>query len=580
MNKTITLKKQICLIAFLLIVFPHFINAQVRTRKAWDSYPNMVTFSSSQSSTSGLVYEVMPGPSVVNLDTAICPAMGPFSDVKDFGVTGSYSLTVFDISDVDSMGSQDSVQVFIDFTTNNGLRIKIDKINIMHVDSMMAMFPMGGGVELNAVEHGNTMDGTNCMPLLMSYISLYGTCDLKEFTTDTIIASNRLIHIMVSTNARDANLNLITSTTIDSTDYNVRNVHTHIILPPKDPMGNMSPIPGVDHMFLHLMFEEVILSNASKDWTQTYEVLPGPAIINPAMDPTPFSNNIGIASASYTLEVWDADSTDSMTSQDSVIDFTLRFERPNGQVFTIDGIDVIHKPSDTAMTGYSFHGGVCLDCPMHGNTGTGTNLFPKTMAHIGLWGMCDLKDGSGNVIAANRIIHVMVTGRVRNGGIPSFSTADSVLYLDTNVVNDASNYALVQTHIILPPTDPMGNMYPPVPEIGHGFLHMMFEYCNLLPIVTLTGVDDIVSDNSYYLYQNHPNPSQNSTVIKYQLSKATFVELEVLDLLGRKVKTLVSENQSTGIYEITLNATDMEGTYFYRLKAGEFSATRRMVLVK
>ncbi len=56
-------------------------------------------------------------------------------------------------------------------------------------------------------------------------------------------------------------LELITDTSIDSTDYSPTMVETHIILPPTDTAGEMDPVPGTRHGFLHLMFEQVTLSD-------------------------------------------------------------------------------------------------------------------------------------------------------------------------------------------------------------------------------------------------------------------------------------------------------------------------------
>jgi hypothetical protein len=59
------------------------------------------------------------------------------------------------------------------------------------------------------------------------------------------------------------------------------------------------------------------------------------------------------------------------------------------------------------------------------------------------------------------------------------------------------------------------------------------------------------------------------------------VKLEVFDVLGRKVATLVNEAQSAGTHNITFNASGLSsGVYFYRLQAGNFSSTQKMILIK
>jgi hypothetical protein len=59
------------------------------------------------------------------------------------------------------------------------------------------------------------------------------------------------------------------------------------------------------------------------------------------------------------------------------------------------------------------------------------------------------------------------------------------------------------------------------------------------------------------------------------------VKLEVFDVLGKKVATLVNERQSAGTHNITFNASGLSsGVYFYRLQAGNFSSTQKMILIK
>ncbi len=95
-----------------------------------------------------------------------------------------------------------------------------------------------------------------------------------------------------------------------------------------------------------------------------------------------------------------------------------------------------------------------------------------------------------------------------------------------------------------------------------------------------------VGDNDYWIRSglitsNYPNPFNSSTTIQYGLPEAGEVRIEIFDLLGREVQTLVKGKQDAGIYSITWDAGDQaSGVYFYRITAGEFVQTRRMVLVK
>ncbi|MEM1096990.1 MAG: T9SS type A sorting domain-containing protein, partial [Bacteroidota bacterium] len=84
----------------------------------------------------------------------------------------------------------------------------------------------------------------------------------------------------------------------------------------------------------------------------------------------------------------------------------------------------------------------------------------------------------------------------------------------------------------------------------------------------------------YILRQNYPEPFSQQTIIRYEVIDTVPVQLNVYDLLGRRVRTLVDGMQEAGVYDVVFEAGDLPtGTYFYRLEAaGYVSITRRMVL--
>lgn len=86
---------------------------------------------------------------------------------------------------------------------------------------------------------------------------------------------------------------------------------------------------------------------------------------------------------------------------------------------------------------------------------------------------------------------------------------------------------------------------------------------------------------SYKLNQNYPNPFNPSTKIKFQIPNSGLVTLKVYDILGNEMATLVNEQKSAGVYEINFNASALSsGIYFYKLQAGNFIETRKMILLK
>ena len=92
-------------------------------------------------------------------------------------------------------------------------------------------------------------------------------------------------------------------------------------------------------------------------------------------------------------------------------------------------------------------------------------------------------------------------------------------------------------------------------------------------------ISEVASD--YSLSQNFPDPFNPSTTIKYQITKNETVSLKIFDILGHEVATLVNEKQSPGTYQVNWNAGNLSsGVYFYRLQTGNFTVTKRMILVK
>ncbi len=85
----------------------------------------------------------------------------------------------------------------------------------------------------------------------------------------------------------------------------------------------------------------------------------------------------------------------------------------------------------------------------------------------------------------------------------------------------------------------------------------------------------------YKLHQNYPNPFNPVTKIKYEIPKAGDVKIEIFDELGRIVETIVDRNQQPGVYEATWNASDYaSGLYLFRMTAGSYVQTNKMVLIK
>jgi hypothetical protein len=100
---------------------------------------------------------------------------------------------------------------------------------------------------------------------------------------------------------------------------------------------------------------------------------------------------------------------------------------------------------------------------------------------------------------------------------------------------------------------------------------------------TPTGVEPVSNavPTEFRLEQNYPNPFNPTTNIGFRISHFGFVSLRVFDLLGREVATLVHEVKQPGSYEVTWDATGVaSGVYLYRLQAGDYVDTKKLILLK
>jgi len=100
-----------------------------------------------------------------------------------------------------------------------------------------------------------------------------------------------------------------------------------------------------------------------------------------------------------------------------------------------------------------------------------------------------------------------------------------------------------------------------------------------------TDVDETESilKDSYKLNQNYPNPFNPTTVISYQLPKSEYVSLKIYDVLGNEITTVVNEYKQAGNYSVEFRVKSDEissGIYFYRLTTGNFSESKKMILIK
>ena len=116
----------------------------------------------------------------------------------------------------------------------------------------------------------------------------------------------------------------------------------------------------------------------------------------------------------------------------------------------------------------------------------------------------------------------------------------------------------------------------------------LFYASDHLPVIASFTFDPIVSvsnpsvlPSSYSLSQNHPNPFNPSTELEYRVPAYGQVTLKVFDILGHEIASLVDDMRAPGTYRVSWDASGMpSGVYFYRMTAGSFVSTRKMVLLQ
>ncbi|MDP2364473.1 MAG: T9SS type A sorting domain-containing protein, partial [Ignavibacteria bacterium] len=125
-----------------------------------------------------------------------------------------------------------------------------------------------------------------------------------------------------------------------------------------------------------------------------------------------------------------------------------------------------------------------------------------------------------------------------------------------------------------------------------GYFNLKFEiykngFCYWKDSIRFTpspvGVEEELNavPSEFALSQNYPNPFNSLSVIKYSIPKSSQVTLKIFNTLGEEIETLINEEKPIGTYEVSWNVANLpSGVYFYRIQAGSFIQTRKMILLK
>lgn len=114
----------------------------------------------------------------------------------------------------------------------------------------------------------------------------------------------------------------------------------------------------------------------------------------------------------------------------------------------------------------------------------------------------------------------------------------------------------------------------------------IYASCKLYIFDDVKNINKNSSISSFKLYQNHPNPFNSSTAIHYQLYQQSYVILDIYDINGRKIRTLVNAVKDSGCHAVIWDAKDYQqndvesGIYFCRLKTGNYFMTKKLVVLR
>lgn len=284
-----------------------------------------------------------------------------------------------------------------------------------------------------------------------------------------------------------------------------------------------------------------------------------------------------------------------ITTQDTLRIYSVHLKASTGTANELSRaaeVDSLRKATNNLPNGSNFI--VCGDFNIYGsNEPAYQKLLETTSGNNGKFN--DALNMSGTWNNSIYKAHHTQSTRVRSFGGGATGGLDD--RFDLMLYSDAVKYPGGITYVInsLTPYGNDGNHFNdsinrmPNTAVTQEVANALHYSSDHLPVYSLFAFETQVSitpvnselPKEYKLHQNYPNPFNPVTRFRFDIPRSTYVEIEVYALSGRVVSRLINEYMKAGTYEMPFNAENLtSGIYFYRIKAGEFTETKKMMLVK
>jgi hypothetical protein len=176
-----------------------------------------------------------------------------------------------------------------------------------------------------------------------------------------------------------------------------------------------------------------------------------------------------------------------------------------------------------------------------------------------------------NIFDGNVVLNWSTATEINNSGFEIQRSRDNSNFSNLSFVDGYGTTSDQRSYSFTDNTVSSGIYYYRLKQIDH---NGSFEYSNVIEV-------QVGAPDNFALEQNYPNPFNPSTMISYQLPVNGSVTLKIFDVLGNEVTTLVNEFKEAGKHSVEFDASNMgSGIYFYTMSAGNFTSSKKMILIK